>query len=140
MRDEELPRGRSAGSWRNGGGGMTFAILRLFRGWLSRALVTLLLLSCLVARAAAPLDAGAACRRVQQAVAGKLGVPEGGPPDAGWFCESGESGNPALLVVALKSSRPAPAGKLLGWYAVSRSSGVIYEWNTATKQALPFKH
>jgi hypothetical protein len=106
---------------------------------LPRALAVLLLSSALVVQAAAPLDAGAACRNVQKAVAGQLGVPEGGPPEAGWFCELGDSGNPTLLVVALKASRPLPTGRLLGWYAVGRFSGVVYEWNTATKQALPLK-
>jgi hypothetical protein len=103
------------------------------------ALAVLLLSSSLVAHAAAPLDAGAACRNVQKVVAGQLGVPEAGPPEAGWFCEFGDSGNPTLLVVALKASRPLPAGKLLGWYAVGRSSGVVYEWNVKTRQALPLK-
>jgi hypothetical protein len=111
----------------------------LLRGMLTRGLVALLLSSCPIAAVATPLDAGAACRNVQKTVASQLGVPEGGPPDAGWFCEFGESGNPALLVVALKASRPVPTGKLLGWYAVARSSGVVYEWNVATKQALPLK-
>lgn len=118
---------------------MGFAFPFLLRGRLSRALAALLFSSCLIAEAATPLDAGEACRKVQKAVALQLGVGEGGPADAGWFCESGDSGNPALLVVALKASRPVPTGKLLGWYAVARSSGVVYGWNVATKQAMPLK-
>jgi hypothetical protein len=118
---------------------MTFDMPLLLCRQLPRVLGTLLLLAFGTAEAATPLDAGAACRNVQKAVAGQLGVPENGPPEAGWFCEFGESGNPALLVVALKASRPLPTGKLLGWYAVASASGTVYQWDVATKQALPLK-
>jgi hypothetical protein len=103
------------------------------------ALAGLLLSSALVAQAAAPLDAGAACRVVQKTVAARLDVPDSGPPDAGWFCEFARSQNPALYVVALKASRPLPSGNLVGWYAVARASGTVYEWDVATKQPLPLK-
>lgn len=97
-------------------------------------LAGLLLSSFLIAQAAAPLDPGAACRIVQKTVAGRLGVPEGGPPEAGWFCEFGESQDAALHVIALKASRPLPSGRVVGWYAVARASGAVYEWNATTRR------
>ncbi len=118
---------------------MTFAIPPLFCRVLSRALAGLLLSSCLVAEAAQPLDTGAACRVLQKTVAARLGVPDSGPPDAGWFCEFAQSKDPTLYVIALKASRPLPSGHLVGWYAVARASGVVYEWDAAKKQPLPLK-
>lgn len=95
--------------------------------------------SCTADAARAPLEAGAACAVVMKAIAKQQGVPESGPPEAGWFCEFGEASDPAFHVIALKASRPIPTGKLLGWYAVARASGELFEWDVKTRRALPLK-
>ena len=117
---------------------MTFAIPPLLRSVLRRMLAGLLLAWCSMAAAArTPLDPGAACSLLQKTIAKRMGLPDSGPPEAGWFCEFGPSTDPTLYVIALKASRPLPAGNLVGWYAVARASGVIRQWDVTAKRAIP---
>src|SRR5689334_14428069 len=75
------------------------------------------------------LDAGAACRLLQKTIAKRDGLPESGPPGAGWFCDIVPSRDPMFYVIALRSGKPDPYGKLFGWFAVARASGAIHGWD-----------
>jgi hypothetical protein len=81
-----------------------------------------------------PLDSGAACHLLQKAIARRDNLPESGPPDVGWFCDIAPSKDPAVYVIALRTSKPRPQGNLIGWYAVVRSSGDVHEWNVSTQR------
>jgi hypothetical protein len=95
--------------------------------------------SCVTGAAREPLDPGAACQVLQKAIAKREGVPESGPP-GGWFCDTVPSKDPTLYVIALRSSKPLPgSSNLIGWYAVSRGSGTVYEWNIQSQRATPMK-
>lgn len=48
------------------------------------------------------------------------------------FLPSAATSDPDILVMRLNSSRPCngtACSNLLGWYAVRRSNGEVYEWN-----------
>ena len=104
-------------------------------------LVVVIALSIGVAPAIAreALDAGAACRTLQKAIAKRDGLPESGPPATGWFCDIVPSGDPAFYVMALRSGKPAPYGKLFGWFAVARASGTIHGWDVEKQRVVPLK-
>jgi hypothetical protein len=83
------------------------------------------------------LDPGAACRTLQKAIAKRDGLPESGPPGTGWFCDIVPSKDPAFYVIALRSGKPDPYGKLFGWFAVARTSGAIHGWDVEKQRAIP---
>jgi hypothetical protein len=85
------------------------------------------------------LDAGAACRLLQKAIAKRDGLPESGPTGTGWFCDIVPSRDPAFYVIALRSGKPEPYGRLFGWFAVSRASGSIHGWDVEKQRATPLK-
>lgn len=83
------------------------------------------------------LDAGAACRLLQQTIAKRDGMPESGPQGTGWFCDIVPSKDPGFYVIALRSGKPHPYGKLFGWFAVARASGAIHGWDVKKQRATP---
>jgi hypothetical protein len=85
------------------------------------------------------LDAGGACRLLQKTIAKRDGMPESGPPGTGWFCDIVPSKDPAFYVIALRSSKPDPHGKLFGWFAVARASGAIHGWDVEKQRTTPPK-
>lgn len=89
------------------------------------------------ANAREPMDAGAACRTLQKAIAKRDGLPESGPPGAEWFCDITPATDPALFVIALRSSKPAPYGRLFGWFALNRASGAISGWDEKKQRIIP---
>jgi hypothetical protein len=84
-----------------------------------------------------PLDTGAACRVLQKAVSDRENLPDTGPPGVGWFCDFAPSKDPALYVIALRSGRPQPYSNLMGWYAVTRATGIISRWDVTKQRAFP---
>lgn len=85
------------------------------------------------------LDAGAACRSLQKAIAKRDGLPETGPPATGWFCDIVPASDPGFYVIALRSVKPHPYGKLFGWFAVARASGAIHGWDVEKQRTTPLK-
>jgi hypothetical protein len=85
------------------------------------------------------LDAGAACLLLQKTIAKRDGLPESGPPATGWFCDIAPSGDSSLFVIALRSSKPVPSGRLFGWFAVSRASGAVQGWDVKKQRTMPLQ-
>lgn len=104
-------------------------------GWY---MATVLLISPAAGNTREALDAGAACSLLQKTIAKRDGMPESGPPE-GWFCDIVPSKDPALFVIALRSGKPAPSGRLFGWFAVTRASGTVLGWDPEKQQAAPLR-
>lgn len=62
-------------------------------------------------------------------------------PSITWFCEfdSGLDDDPDLNIVALRSTRVCDGicSNLVGWYAVRKSSGEVYEYDMGELKVRP---
>jgi hypothetical protein len=91
-----------------------------------------------IAQAAAPLLPDGACAVVRKAVARRDHLPETGPAGLGWFCDITPAKDSRLFIIALRTSRPTPYDNLVGWYAVDRASGALFNWNVKEQRTQPF--
>jgi hypothetical protein len=96
-------------------------------------------LAC-AAHAAEPMLPDAACTTVKKAVAKRFGVPDSGPPGAGWFCDVTPDRDSSLFLVALRTAKPKPGpeANLLGWFAVDRVSGKLFKWDEKSRRTMAF--
>src|SRR5689334_12172398 len=85
------------------------------------------------------LDAGAACLLLQKTIAKRDGLPESGPPATGWFCDIAPSADSRFFVIALRSGKPVPSGRLFGWFAVSRTTGAVQGWDVEKRRTTPLR-
>jgi len=102
-------------------------------------LAFLALVPCVPALASAyAISSASACSRLKAAVAQRQS-PRHGINE--YRCElEADEGNGRYFVFALRSNYPAPPGaspnwvgsSLVGWFAVSRSTGALFNWDVAT--------